>query len=195
VLSADGSCQKAVNEAIVNRLLSGLAADSANTGGYCRARQRLPTGMVYDLVRQTGALLSEHTPAPWLWRGRHLKLVDGTTDPATLKALLKQQQCIIEQQRKDLDRKQRLADQSQQQRDAAEQRLDRFREKIIRKQGQLELLEERLGRLLVHRFGRRSEINPDQFQLFNEAELLVAIAEGAPADEVDVPAHKRRCKL
>ena len=46
VLSADGSCQKAVNEAIVNRLLSGLPADSANTGGYCRARQRLPTSMV-----------------------------------------------------------------------------------------------------------------------------------------------------
>jgi hypothetical protein len=79
VLSADGSCQKAVDEAIVNRLLSGLPADSANTGGYCRARQRLPTDMVRALARQTGALLSELTPAPWLWRGRHVKLVDGTT--------------------------------------------------------------------------------------------------------------------
>jgi hypothetical protein len=79
VLSADGSCQKAVNEAIVKRLLSGLPADSANTGGYCRARRRLPTGMVRGLVRQTGALVSEHTPTPWLWRGRHVKLVDGTT--------------------------------------------------------------------------------------------------------------------
>lgn len=46
VLSADGSCQKVVNEAIVNRLLSGLPADSANTGGYCRARHRLPKGLV-----------------------------------------------------------------------------------------------------------------------------------------------------
>lgn len=79
VLSADGSCQNAVNEAIVNRLLSGLPADSANTGGYCKARQRLPTEMVRDLVRQTGVLLSEHTPEQWLWRGRHVKLVDGTT--------------------------------------------------------------------------------------------------------------------
>jgi hypothetical protein len=79
VLSADGSCQKVVNEAIVNRLLSGLPADSANTGGYCRARQRLPQEMVRELAQQTGALLSEHTPAPWLWRGRHVKLVDGTT--------------------------------------------------------------------------------------------------------------------
>jgi hypothetical protein len=79
VLSADGSCQKAVNEAIVNRLLSGLSANSANTGGYCKARQRLPTDLVRELVRQTGALLGKHTPAPWLWRGRHVKLVDGTT--------------------------------------------------------------------------------------------------------------------
>ena len=30
-------------------------------------------------MRQTGALLSEHTPEPWLWRGRDVKLVDGTT--------------------------------------------------------------------------------------------------------------------
>lgn len=79
VLSADGSCQNAVNEAIVNRLLSGLPADSANTGGYCRARQRLPEEMVRELARQTGALMSAHTPEPWLWRGRHVKLTDGTT--------------------------------------------------------------------------------------------------------------------
>jgi hypothetical protein len=79
VLSADGSCQNAVNEANVNRLLIGLSADSANTGGYCRARQRLPVEMVRALAKQTGALLGEHTPGSWLWRGRHVKLVDGTT--------------------------------------------------------------------------------------------------------------------
>ena len=38
VLRADGSCQNAVNEAIVNQLLSGADAVSANTGGYCLAR-------------------------------------------------------------------------------------------------------------------------------------------------------------
>jgi hypothetical protein len=79
VLSADGSCQNAVNDAIVNQLLSGLAAASANTGGYCLARQRLPTEMVCELARQTGALLNKRTPQGWLWRGRHVKLTDGTT--------------------------------------------------------------------------------------------------------------------
>jgi len=79
VLSADSSCQNAVNEAIVNQLLSGLATASANTSGYCLARQRLPTGMVGELARQTGARLNKHTPRGWRWRGRHVKLTDGTT--------------------------------------------------------------------------------------------------------------------
>jgi transposase len=115
-------------------------------------------------------------------------------DPAALKALLKQQQRTIDRQRKDLDRKQQFAERQRKQLDAAEQRVDRFREKVIRKQGQIELLEEKLRRLLAHRFGRRSEQHPDQFQLFNEAELLAALPEEATDDEVDVPAHKRRRK-
>jgi hypothetical protein len=79
VLRADGSCQNAVNEAIVNQLLSGAEAVSANTGGYCLARQRLPVQMVRELARQSGVLMNEHTPKGWLWRGRHVKLTDGTT--------------------------------------------------------------------------------------------------------------------
>jgi|TARA_B100000315_G_scaffold145453_1_gene134378 hypothetical protein len=78
-LSADGSCQNAVDEAVVNQLLSGLPVASAHTGGYCLARQRLPLAMVSTLARQSGTLLGEHTPKAWLWRGRQVKLVDGTT--------------------------------------------------------------------------------------------------------------------
>ena len=79
VMSADSSCQKAVNEANINRLFSELAPASSSTGAYCIARQRLPLAMVQGLAQQTGALLSQHTPSGWLWRGRHVKLVDGTT--------------------------------------------------------------------------------------------------------------------
>ena len=50
-----------------------------NIQGYCLARQRLPLEMVKSLAEQTGELLSQHTPSGWLWRGRHVKLVDGTT--------------------------------------------------------------------------------------------------------------------
>lgn len=64
VLSADSSCQKAVNEAMVSSVLAGVAVGSANTGGYCLARQRLPAEMIRELARQTGALLNAQSPQP-----------------------------------------------------------------------------------------------------------------------------------
>ena len=39
-LSADRSCQRAVNDATVKRLIGGLPVGSTHTGGYCRARAR-----------------------------------------------------------------------------------------------------------------------------------------------------------
>jgi hypothetical protein len=41
-LSVDRSCQNSVNQAVAKRFLTGLRSCSAHTGGYCRARQRLP---------------------------------------------------------------------------------------------------------------------------------------------------------
>jgi Transposase DDE domain len=79
VLRADSSCQNAVNEAIINQLLQGAEAVSANTGGYCQARQRLPIDLVRELARQSGVMMNNHTSQGWLWRGRHVKLTDGTT--------------------------------------------------------------------------------------------------------------------
>jgi exonuclease VII large subunit len=115
-------------------------------------------------------------------------------DLAVLKALLQQQQRTIEQQRKGLDRKQQIFVRSQKKLHASQQRVERFRENVVRKQGQIEHLEERLRRLLAHRFGQRSEKNSDQFQLFNEAELLAEPADDPVGDEVAVPAHTRKRK-
>ena len=78
VLEADGSCQKAVNGWAAQRAADGLAPCSVRTGGYCRARQRLPLEMVSALTRETGRLLSEKALEQWLWRARVVKLVDGT---------------------------------------------------------------------------------------------------------------------
>ena len=78
VLEADGSCQKAVNGWAAQRAADGLSPCSVRTGGYCRARQRLPLEMVSALTRETGRLLSEKALAQWLWRARAVKLVDGT---------------------------------------------------------------------------------------------------------------------
>jgi hypothetical protein len=78
VLEADGSCQKAVNGWAAQRAADGLSECSVRTGGYCRARQRLPLEMVSALARQTGQLLSQKALRQWRWRGRAVKLVDGT---------------------------------------------------------------------------------------------------------------------
>ena len=77
-LEADGSCQKAVNGWAAQRAADGLTPCSVRTGGFCRARQRLPLPMISTLARETGRLLSDKALAPWLWRGRSVKLVDGT---------------------------------------------------------------------------------------------------------------------
>jgi hypothetical protein len=80
-LSADRSCQRAVNDAAIKRLAGGLPGCSTHTGAYCRARQRLPVEMVSALVHHTGRLMAEQTPQAWHWRGRAVRLVDGTTVP------------------------------------------------------------------------------------------------------------------
>ena len=78
-LSADRSCQRAVNDAAVKRLAGGLPLCSTHTGAYCRARQRLPAQMVSTLACHTARLISEKTPPAWRWQGRAVRLVDGTT--------------------------------------------------------------------------------------------------------------------
>jgi hypothetical protein len=77
-LEADALCQKAVNGWAAQRAADGLRACSVRTGGYCRAPQRLPLEMVRGLARHTGRLLSHKAHTQWLWRGRAVKLVDGT---------------------------------------------------------------------------------------------------------------------
>ena len=67
-LSADRSCQKAVDEAAIKRLMGNLPLCSTHTGAYCRARQQLPLEMVSTLVRHTGGLMGEHTPQTWHWQ-------------------------------------------------------------------------------------------------------------------------------
>lgn len=79
VMSADRSCQQAVNQAAINRLMVSLPVCSTHTGGYCRARQRLPLDMVQTLACQLGEMVENQTPADWLWQGRRVLLVDGTT--------------------------------------------------------------------------------------------------------------------
>lgn len=80
-MSVDRSCQRVVNESAIKRLAGGLPCCSTHTGAYCRARKRLPVEMVSGLVRHTGELMAGQTPEGWHWRGRPVRMVDGTTVP------------------------------------------------------------------------------------------------------------------
>lgn len=78
-LSADRSCQRAVNEVAVKRLIGGLSECSTHTGGYCRARTRLPLSMLSGVTQHVGQTLAAQAPCAWHWRGYPVRLVDGTT--------------------------------------------------------------------------------------------------------------------
>lgn len=77
--SADRSCQRAVNDAAVKRLIGGLSVCSTHTGGYCRARARRPLSMLSGLTPHTGQAMTATAPSAWHWHGHPVRRVDGTT--------------------------------------------------------------------------------------------------------------------
>jgi hypothetical protein len=79
VLDPDHSCRAAVARLIVWMAINGRKPCAAETGSYCDARQRLPLAVVARLARQTAREIEGRAPAAWLWKGRRVVLVDGTT--------------------------------------------------------------------------------------------------------------------
>jgi hypothetical protein len=78
-LSADHSCREAVARLIAWRVACGLKPCSAHTGAYCTARGDLPEEAVHELVRNTGKQVEDEAPEIWLWHGRKVRVVDGST--------------------------------------------------------------------------------------------------------------------
>jgi hypothetical protein len=79
VLSDDHSCRAAVARLLAWRTAQGLPPCSADTGGYCKARQRLPETLLPRLVRDTADGLQKGAPESWRFHGRAVTLVDGST--------------------------------------------------------------------------------------------------------------------
>ena len=108
--------------------------------------------------------------------------MDGLTlpkDPDVLIALLQKQQREIDSLQHTLTRK----DQTLAHRDKT----------LLNREDKIRQLEERLRALLAQRFGRSSEkFNPDQFQLFNEAELLAELNPETGSDSTEVKGHRRQ---
>jgi len=78
-MDPDPSLRQAVSRLLAERAAEGRGSISADTGAYSQARQRLPEGVLQRLSQQVGAHLLQEAPAPWRWRGRDVKIVDGTT--------------------------------------------------------------------------------------------------------------------
>jgi hypothetical protein len=79
VLSSSHTCEGAVARVVGWRIAEGLGLCSSNNGSYCEARQRLPLQWLKELLQRTGALLHAQVPEDWLWKGRQVTMVDGTT--------------------------------------------------------------------------------------------------------------------
>lgn len=78
-LSADGACQDAVARHLSERTAQGATQCSLSSGPYCKARSRLPLALIQRLAVSVGQRLEDSSCKNWKWRGRSVKLLDGTT--------------------------------------------------------------------------------------------------------------------
>src|SRR5215470_15848352 len=70
VLSDDHSCRAAVARLLAWRAARGLPECSPDTGGYCRARRRLPDRLLPRSVRESADRIPSDGPGAWLFHGR-----------------------------------------------------------------------------------------------------------------------------
>ena len=124
-------------------------------------------------------------------------------DVKLLKTLLLEQQQHFSQQQHNaqltIARQQKLIDRVERSADTQTKKVGVLQNKIVQHKTRIQILEEQLQLLRAHQFGQRSEklFNPDQIQLFNEAEVLADEPQGdtgaaSDDDTIDVPAHTRK---
>lgn len=77
VLSADGSCREALMKFLARLFLDRGRTASPNTSGYCQARAKLSTRELFQTSRRVADKI-EATAAAWLWKGRRVKVADGS---------------------------------------------------------------------------------------------------------------------
>jgi hypothetical protein len=79
VIDPDHSCRAAVARLIVRLAVGKRKPCAPDTSSYCEARLRLPEGVIVRLVRETARRTDDRVADDWLWKGRSVTLVDGTT--------------------------------------------------------------------------------------------------------------------
>lgn len=79
VIDPDHSCRAAVARLIVWMAVNKRKPCEPDTSSYCEARSRLPEAVIVRLVRETARRTEARVSDAWLWKGRSVTLVDGTT--------------------------------------------------------------------------------------------------------------------
>ena len=73
------SCTAATARVVVLLIGLGRQPCSDNSGAYCKARAKLPEPVIQRLVYDVADGCERAVPEGFLWFGRHVRLVDGTT--------------------------------------------------------------------------------------------------------------------
>jgi hypothetical protein len=79
IIDPDHSCRASVARLIVWLAVNHRRPCAPDTSSYCEARRRLPEGVIVRLVHQTARRTDDRVSDAWLWNGRSVTLVDGTT--------------------------------------------------------------------------------------------------------------------
>jgi len=79
VITPDASCRKTVARVLAAQVAAGESPCSPKTGPYVKARKRLPESLLARLTRETGQRLCAQAAPEWRFKGRPVKLGDGTT--------------------------------------------------------------------------------------------------------------------
>lgn len=78
VISPLKCCRAAVARLMAWLVAHGQKPCGPGTGGYCKARGRLPERLFTRLTQETGQTLHRAAPDRWLWNGRRVLIADGT---------------------------------------------------------------------------------------------------------------------
>ena len=73
------ACRATVARVAAYYALQGREVSATNTGAYCRARAKVTERVVQRLAQDVARDCEARLPEDWLWKGRTVRLVDGTT--------------------------------------------------------------------------------------------------------------------
>ncbi len=79
VLESDKSCHNVVSRVISYLVDEKVELPSTDSSAYCQARSRLPEELLHKLFTKAGQNLSDKVTDEYLWCGRNVKVIDGSS--------------------------------------------------------------------------------------------------------------------